>query len=347
MIKVGIIGASGYAGSELIRYLNNHPKAKITYLASKSLAGKSITEAYPCFRGIELPICEEYDVDRACKEADFFFQTQGNGVGMSVAPELLKRGKKLIDVPADFRIKNPKVYEKFYKMEHTAQDILREAVYAVADIHKDKIKTARVVANPGCYATSVILACAPLMGDDAFDHDTIIADSASGVSGAGRSKLSVSGLYCEVNEGFKAYGVATHRHRPEIEQELELLAGKKVTIAFTPHLAPMNRGILTTAYIRSAKKWDADKLLDRYAEYYSDSPFVIVLERGQQPCTKNVFGTNFAHIGVVFDEHTSCVIVTCAIDNMGKGAAGQAVQNFNLMNGFDPETGLMSTAVYP
>lgn len=350
MIRIGIIGASGYAGAELIRYLLLHPGVEITYLASGTYAGKPISAAYPSFLGQNLPLCENYDIEKAADKADLFFQAQGNGVGMKVAPELLEFGKKLIDVPADFRIKDTSAYKEYYGAEHTAADLLAEAVYGVSELHPQEIAKARLVSNPGCYATSAILALAPLVSGNLVSLDSIIVDSKSGVSGAGRSKLSVSGLFCEVNEGFKAYAVATHRHTPEIEQELSVLSGQNIQLNFTPHLIPMNRGILTTAYASAGggkKLPSTNDLIALYREFYAGKTFVVVLDEGEQPCTKNVFGTNFCHIGIVVDERTGRAIITCAIDNMGKGAAGQAVQNMNLMCGFDETTGLMMPAVYP
>lgn len=350
MIRVGIIGASGYAGAELIRYLLSHPEVEITYLASGTYEGRPISDAYPCFLGQKLPLCESYNKASATEKADIFFQAQGNGIGMKIAGELIAHGKKLIDVPADFRLKDIETYKQYYSAEQTAPEVLAEAVYGISELHPKQISEARVIANPGCYATSAILALAPLVKNDLICNDSIIVDSKSGVSGAGRSRLSVAGLFCEVNEGFKAYAVATHRHTPEIEQELSILSGKDICLNFTPHLVPMNRGILTTAYASIGKDRQlasADELQALYKEFYKDQPFVIILGGEKQPCTKNVFGTNFAHIGIVTDHRTNRIIVTCTIDNMGKGAAGQAIQNMNLMCGFDQTTGLMGTAVYP
>jgi len=348
MVRVGVIGASGYAGAELVRYLLMHSGVEITYLASDTYEGKPLSNAYPCFLGQDLPLCEKYDTETAADKADFFFQAQGNGVGMKVAPELLDFGKKLIDVPADFRLKDLAEYKQYYGAEHTAADLLKEAVYGVSELHADDVAKARLIANPGCYATSAILALAPLMKHGSVDLSSIIVDSKSGVSGAGRSKLQVSGMFCEVNEGFKAYGVATHRHTPEIEQELSVLSGQSgIRINFTPHLVPMNRGILTTAYAKLTDQSTTAQILQFYKDFYAAKTFIVVLGEGEQPNTKNVFGTNFCHIGAVVDQRTGRAIVTCAIDNMGKGAAGQAVQNMNLMCGFDETTGLMTPAVYP
>lgn len=348
MVRVGIVGASGYAGAELVRYLLGHPGARITYLASGTYAGKPLSEPYPSFLGQDLPDCEAYDPETAADRADLFFQAQGNGVGMTVAPELLESGKKLIDVPADFRLKDLAEHRNHYRIEHTAPELVAEAVYGIPELRGDEIAAARLVTNPGCYATSAILALAPLVSAGLAAADSIIVDSKSGVSGAGRSKAEVPGLFCEVNEGFKAYAVGNHRHTPEIEQELSARAGLAVRISFTPHLVPMNRGILTTAYaaVGSAIASTGD-LVGLYREFYEGKPFVVVLDEGRQPNTKNVFGTNFCHIGAVLDERTGRAIITCTIDNMGKGAAGQAVQNMNLMCGFVETTGLMTPAVFP
>lgn len=350
MIRVGIVGASGYAGGELVRYLLSHPEAKITYLASSSLAGRPLWKAFPSFMGHELPLCEDYSVGRAAQEADIIFQAQGNGVGMRIASELLELGKKLIDVPADFRLKDMESYAHHYGTEHTAPDVLAEAVYGIPELRSGEIAVARVVANPGCYPTSAILALAPLVKSGIVDSGSIVIDAKSGVSGAGRSKADVSTLFPEINEGFKAYAVASHRHTPEIEQELSWLSGEVVTVSFTPHLIPMNRGILTTAYASSKpgkQQPDSQTLVELYREFYRASRFVVIHDEGSQPNTKYVFGTNFCHIGAVSDARTGRIIITCAIDNMGKGAAGQAVQNMNLMCGLDEATGLSAPAVYP
>jgi N-acetyl-gamma-glutamyl-phosphate reductase len=327
-----------------------HPGVQITYLASGTYDGKPLSDAYPSFLGQDLPVCEKWDIEGAADKADFFFQAQGNGVGMKVAPELMEYGKKLVDVPADFRLKDLVQHTQFYGTQHSSPDLVAEAVYAIPELHPTEIANARIVANPGCYATSAILALAPLVQNKMVCLRSIIVDGKSGVSGAGRSKLAVPGMFCETNEGFRAYAVSTHRHTPEMEQELTLLAGEDVTLNFTPHLIPMNRGILATAYASAGKEKSlptTSELVALYKNFYAGKTFVIVLDEGEQPCTKNVFGTNFAHIGIVSDQRTNRVIVTCAIDNMGKGAAGQAVQNTNLMLGLDETTGLMSPAVYP
>lgn len=345
MIRVGIISASGYAGAELVRYLLGHPAAKITYLSSKTYAGQPLSNAYPSLISQDLPLCEDYDPDVAAERSDILFQAHGNGIGMKLAPALLERGKKFVDIPADFRLKDTNTYRQHYGIEHTARELLAEAVYGIPELHAVEIAKARIVANPGCYATGAILALAPLVAERLVDTESIIIDSKSGVSGAGRSKVEVSNIFTEVNEGFKAYAVAGHRHIPEIEQELSLLAGKCIRVTFTPHLVPMNRGILTTAYAKLLS--DGGNIIDLYRDFYAGKKFVIVLDEGVQPNTKNVLGTNYCHIGIAKDSRTGTVIITSAIDNMGKGAAGQAVQNMNLMCGFEEQLGLTNPAVFP
>lgn len=347
MIRVGIIGASGYAGGELVRYLLGHPGVRISYLSSGTYKGQPISNAYPSLIAQDLPLCEEFIPDLAADEADIFFQAHGNGTGMAIAEGLLSFGKRLIDMPADFRLKDTSIYKHYYGKDHTAAQLLPEAVYGICELHADEIAAANIVANPGCYATGAILALAPLVANKLVDLNSIIVDSKSGVSGAGRSKLEVAGLFAEINEGVKAYAVAGHRHTPEIEQEMTALAGTNVKLTFTPHLIPMNRGILTTAYANLAGPMSSGDILDVYETFYEGKPFVAVLEEGKQPVTKNVLGSNYCHIGAAVDERTGRVIVTSAIDNMGKGAAGQAVQSMNLMCGFDEDTALTQPAVYP
>ena len=347
MIKIGIIGASGYAGAELVRYLLMHPEAEITYLASDTYDGKHLSSAFPSFYNQNLPICEKLNLETAVDKADFFFTAQGNGQAMKLVPHLIDAGKKVIDIAADFRLKNLDLFEQYYGMQHSAPDLLKEAVYGVSELHAPNIAKARIVANPGCYATASPLALAPMVSEKMIEPDSIIIDAKSGVSGAGRSKPSVASLYCEINEGFKAYAVATHRHTPEIEQELSCLYGDTVTINFTPHLVPMNRGILATIYAKLKGSYSTSDIVKIYKDFYTNKRFIVVLDEGHQPCTKNVAGTNFCHIGIVSDQRTGRLIITCAIDNMGKGAAGQAVQNMNLMNGLDETTGLLMPAVYP
>lgn len=348
MIRAGVIG-TGYAGAEIVRYLLGHPGVTITYLASASLGGRPLSDSYPCFLGQDLPLCEAYDPEKAADAADVFFQSNKDMTGMKIAGELLGFGKRIVDIPSDFRLKDPDIYRRYYGAEHAAKELLSEAVYGIPELHAEEIARARLVANPGCYATGAILALAPVMAAGLIDPGSIIIDSKSGVSGAGRSQMKVSSLFCEVNEGFKAYKVGTHGHIPEIEQELSRLAGTEVMVSFTPHLVPMNRGILTTCYaeVTGCDVPDSGQMVEKYREFYSGCPFVIVRDTGDQPSTKDVAGTNYCHIATVSDSRTGRLVITSAIDNMGKGAAGQAVQNMNLMFGLDQSTGLAAPAVYP
>ena len=346
MIKAGIIGASGYAAGELIRYLIGHPGAEITYLASGSLAGKHIGATYPNLLGHDLPVCEGYSKD-AFDRADIFFLAQHNGQAMGIAGKLLDVGRKVIDIGADFRFRDASVYEKWYKLDHTAPELARTAVYGLPELKRDAIRGASLVANPGCYCTSAILALAPIVAAGFVDLKSIIVDSKSGVSGAGRYKFELGYMFAEIDESLRAYGIANHRHTPEIEQELGELAGEQVCISFTPHLVPMIRGILSTSYAKLTRELSTAKLLDLYRAKYGGSPFVVVLDEGQFPTTKSVCGSNYCHIGLKVDDRTGRVVVVSAIDNMGKGAAGQAVQNMNLMFGLAETTGLDRPAIYP
>ncbi|MEN6370887.1 MAG: N-acetyl-gamma-glutamyl-phosphate reductase [Armatimonadota bacterium] len=347
MLKVGIIGASGYAGGELIRYLLGHPEAKITYLASDTYRGKHIGCAFSSLLGHDLPQCCSFSEDGGTDRADVFFLAQHNGWAMKIAPQLLDEGKKVIDMSADFRFRDAGVYEQWYKTEHITKDLSRKAVYGLPELKKESIVSASLIANPGCYPTSAILALAPAVSSGLVDPSGIIVDSKSGLSGAGRSKFEVGYLFSEVDGSFKPYGVGTHRHTPEIEQEISELAGKSVRISFSPHLVPMIRGILTTAYASLTKDAATADVIQMYKEYYAKSQFVVVLGEGEYPSTKSVAGTNYCHIGLKVDSRTDRLIVMSAIDNMGKGAAGQAVQNLNLISGLPEDMGLTGTAVYP
>ncbi len=346
MVRVGIIGASGYAGAEIIRYLLGHPEAEITYLASGTYKGKHIGNAFTSLMGQNLPMCEAFD-DTAIDRADIFFVAQHYGWAASIAPKVVQAGKKLIDMSADFRFRNPAVYEQWYKTEHTSKDITVSAAYGLPEIKKDQIAAALVLGNPGCYPTGAILALAPVIANRRVDPSGIIIDSKSGVSGSGRTKTEVAYLFAELDESMKPYGVANHRHTPEIEQEISEMAGQDVVLSFTPHLVPMVRGIMTTTYAPILSDLSTGAAIDLYREFYANSPFVIVLDEGEYPATKNVSGTNFCHIGLKVDSRTGRMIAMSAIDNMGKGAAGQAVQNMNLMMGLPETTGLMHPAVYP
>jgi N-acetyl-gamma-glutamyl-phosphate reductase len=347
MLRTGVVGASGYAGGELIRILLNHPESRLTYLTSETFKDQPIWKAFPSLRGFDLPTCEAPDMSVAAEKADVIFLAQHNGFAMQYAPQLIAKGKKVIDLGADFRFRNAATYEEWHKLGHSSADATKTAVYGLPELKADKIAKASLVGNPGCYPTGAILGLAPLLANRLIDPSTIIVDSKSGASGAGRSKAEIGYLYSEINDSLKPYNIGVHRHTPEIEQELGELAGSPVTISFTPHLIPMVRGILTTAYASLAGSADTASLIDQYRAFYEKAPFVVVLGEGEYPATKHTTGSNYCHIGLKVDRRTGRVVVVTAIDNLVKGAAGQAVQNMNIMCGLDESVGLNFPALYP
>ncbi|MFZ5591772.1 MAG: N-acetyl-gamma-glutamyl-phosphate reductase [Bacillota bacterium] len=345
-IKVGIVGATGYAGAELVRLLAGHPAVSLTALTSQSYAGQAFWEVYPhLYRYVDM-VTSELEPDRLAAECDVVFTALPHGHAVPVAREIKRRGKKFIDLGADFRFTGVDTYQQWYKVEHTGADLLDEAVYGLPELQREKIKGAWLVANPGCYPTGAILGLAPLLKAGLAEPDSIIIDAKSGVSGAGRG-LSLNTHYCEVNENIKAYNVARHRHTPEIEQALAALAGRPVTVSFTPHLTPMSRGILCTIYARLHAGADAGSLYELYQRFYQGEPFVRLLPAGMLPGTKAVTGSNHCDIGLVYDPRTSRVVVVTAIDNLIKGAAGQAVQNMNIIFNLSESTGLAGPGMYP
>lgn len=345
MIRVGIIGASGYTGAELVRILCNHPDVEITLATSRQYAGKPLSAAFPHLAGRSALICQDLGVEACAEQADLFFTAVPHQTAMAVVPKLLAAGKKVVDLSADFRIHDAAVYETWYQA-HTAPELLPTAVYGLPELHRAAIRGSRLVANPGCYPTSVILGLAPLLQAGLIDPDTLVVDSKSGTSGAGRA-AQVGTLFCEVADGFRAYKVAEHRHTPEIEQELGKLAGKPVIISFTPHLVPMSRGILSTIYAKAVKPLSQTELDGLYAEFYVNEPFVRPLAAGSLPATQHVRGSNYCDIAARFDQRTGRVIVLAAIDNLVKGAAGQAVQNMNLICGLPEGRGLELVPLFP
>ncbi|HXE98669.1 MAG TPA: N-acetyl-gamma-glutamyl-phosphate reductase [Dongiaceae bacterium] len=347
MLKIAIVGASGYTGLELIRILHCHPEVTVTCLTSEQSAGKRISEVFPTLKGRCDIVLENLEPVRVAEKADLIFTALPHKAAMEVVPTFLKLGKKIVDLSADYRLSDPDVYGEWYE-PHLNPANLKKAVYGLPEIRRAKIKRAKLVANPGCYPTSIILGLAPLIKKGLIDLSSIIADSASGVTGAGRS-AKVDSLYCEVNEGFKAYGVGgAHRHTPEIEQELSLLAGEQLKITFTPHLAPMDRGILSTIYATPARTVVTnDMIAELYREFYAGEPFVRVLTNGSLPSTAFVRGSNFCDVAPLVDRRTGRIIVVSAIDNLVKGASGQAVQNMNLVCGFPETMGLEGLALFP
>lgn len=346
MLKVAVVGASGYTGVELLRLLHCHPEVAVTCITSEQSAGRPIADVFPTLRGRYGQVLQNLEPVRVAEKADIIFTALPHKAAMEVVPTFLKLGKRVVDLSADYRFNDAAVYEKWYE-PHMNPETLQEAVYGLPEVRRDKIADARLVGNPGCYPTSVILGLMPLLRKRLIDTATIIADSKSGVSGAGRG-AKVENLYCEVNDGFKAYGVGgVHRHIPEIEQELSLLAGRPITISFTPHLVPMDRGILSTIYAGLNGNDTAADLAKLYAEFYEGEPFVRVLPAGSIPSTAHVRGSNFCDIGLSVDSRTGRVIVVSAIDNLVKGAAGQAVQNMNIMYGFPEGMGLEGLPLFP
>jgi N-acetyl-gamma-glutamyl-phosphate reductase len=338
MTRVGVIGATGYAGAELVRILSGHPDVKLTALTSRKYAGMKYDGIYPSMAGVVNLACEEFNEDSFCDKVDIIFIALPHSIPMEIVPGLIKRGKKVIDLSADFRFKDVLRYETYYQ-PHTAKELLKEAVYGLCEIYFDKIKKAALIGNPGCYPTSVLLPLVPLLKGNFLDINTIIADSKSGVSGAGRS-LSLTTHFCEANESFKAYKVAEHRHCPEMEEILSVEAKKPVKITFVPHLIPMTRGMLTTIYVNLAKKIDGEAIHSCISSFYSEHPFIRICPENRLPDTLHVRGTNYCDIGFKLDEPNNRLIIISAIDNLVKGAAGQAVQNMNMMLGIDETRGL-------
>ena len=345
MLKVAVVGASGYTGVELIRLLVGHPEVEIVYVTSRQHEGLPISQVFPSLTGFCGLCCEPLDVAAIAAKADLIFTALPHKSAMEVIPGFLEAGCRVVDLSADYRLKDQAVYEQWYQ-EHSSPELLAEAVYGLPELFRAEIAGARLVANPGCYPTSVALGLAPLLHNDLIDPATLVIDSKSGTSGAGRGAKQGS-LYCEVNEGFKAYGVASHRHTPEIEQTLTTLAGQPVMVNFTPHLLPVNRGILSTMYASLRVNKNSAELNELYGSFYAQESFVRVLPGGALPNVANVKGTNFCDVGLVSDERTGRVIVVSAIDNLVKGAAGQALQNMNLLCGFNESLGLGIVPLFP
>ncbi|HOK05888.1 MAG TPA: N-acetyl-gamma-glutamyl-phosphate reductase [Syntrophales bacterium] len=345
MIKAAIYGASGYTGQELLRILLRHGGVEVTAATSRRYAGRPVADLYPAFTGQTDLLFEEASPDQIAARCDVVFLALPHEVSMAVAGAFLERGVKVVDLSADFRLRDETVYERWYA-PHTAREYLQEAVYGLTELYRDAVRKARLVANPGCYPTSVILGLAPLLRMKWIDPDSIIADSKSGVSGAGREPV-VNSLFCEVDEAFKAYKVGQHRHTPEIEQELGALAGTKVTVSFTPHLLPLSRGILSTIYATLREEVTTADALALYESFYRNETFIRVYKEGAFPNVSSVRGSNFCDIGLTVDGRTGRVIVVSVIDNLIKGASGQAVQNMNLMCGLPEDEGLRMMPLYP
>ena len=341
MLRVGVVGATGYAGSQLVALLSGHPLVEITYVASHSYVGKRFSDIYPSLQGACDLVLEEEDLENASKRCSVLFLALPHTMACKkVTQDILDRCI-IIDLGADYRLSDSATYESWYKCEHESKQLLENAVYGLCELHREQIEKANLIANPGCYTTCSILSLAPLVAEGLVDPDSLIIDSASGVSGAGRAE-KLGSLFCEVNESYKAYGLTDHRHTPEIEQELSLLNGQSLMVQFTPHLVPMNRGILSTCYANLKQGVGEAEVQSAFEKWYKDEPFIRLM-KGALPETRYVRNTNVCAIGWKLDPRTKRVIVLGAIDNLIKGAAGQAVQNMNIRCNLGETTGLPLT----
>ncbi len=345
MIKVAVLGATGYAGAELVRLLSGHPRVEIKHLASNSFAGQKLSDVYPNFLGVTDIVLETSDVDAVCNDCDVVFTALPHGVSKTIIPQLVEKNVKVIDFSGDFRYDDPKVYEQWYGEPHSSPELLKKSVYGLCETHRDEIKNATLIGNPGCYTTCSIVGVSPLLDAKVIDTKNIIIDAKSGATGAGRSTL-LDNSFCELTESVKAYKIATHRHTSEIEQELSRAAGEEITVSFTPHLMPMKRGILATCYANLIKDITAEEIVEIYKNYYKGEKFIRIYPAGKLPETNHVAGSNFVDIGITVDKRLNRVIIVSCIDNLIKGAAGQAIQNMNILFGIDEACGLDMPAFY-
>ena len=346
MIKVGIIGSTGYAGAELVRLLMGHKEAEIKWFGSRSYIDQEYADIFQSMFEIVDAKCMDDNMEELANAVDVIFTATPQGLCSTLVNEEVLNKVKIIDLSADFRIKDVNVYEEWYGIKHASPSYIEEAVYGLPEINRDKVKNARLIANPGCYPTCTILSIYPLAKEGLIDMDTLIVDAKSGTSGAGRG-AKVANLYCEVNENIKAYGVASHRHTPEIEEQLGYAAGKQCVINFTPHLVPMNRGILATSYAKLTREVTYEEVKAIYDKYYKDEQFVRVLKANVAPETRWVEGSNYVDVNFKIDPRTNRVIMMGAMDNLVKGAAGQAVQNMNIMFGCKENEGLCQIPLFP
>lgn len=351
MIKAGIIGATGYAGNELVRLLMGHKEVEIKWYGSRSYIDEKYARVYQNMFEIVDDVCLDDNMEALAEQVDVIFTATPQGFLAGVLTEDMLQKTKIIDLSADFRIKDVATYEKWYKLEHKSPQFIEEAVYGLCEVNREEVRGARLVANPGCYTTCSILTAYPLVAEGLIDPNTLIIDAKSGTSGAGRG-AKLPNLFCEVNENMKAYGVTSHRHTPEIEEQLGYAAGREVTVNFTPHLVPMNRGILATEYATLVRRADGslpsyEEIKAVYDKYYAKEKFVRVLEKDVCPETKWVEGSNYVDIGFKIDGRTGRIVMMGALDNLVKGAAGQAVQNMNLLFGFDEAEGLNLVPMFP
>lgn len=346
MVKAGIIGSTGYAGQELVRLLLSHKDADIVWYGSQSYVDKRYYEVFGNMFELVEDICREDKIEELAERADVIFTATPQGLCSSLVSEQILSKTKIIDLSADFRLKDIHTYETWYNLQHKSPEYLEEAVYGLCEINREKIKNARLIANPGCYPTCSFLSIYPMAKEGLIDMNSIIIDAKSGTSGAGRG-AKLANLYCEVNENIKAYGVTTHRHTPEIEEQLTIASGEPVKINFTPHLVPMNRGILVTAYANLKETIGYDEVKKLYDTYYKKEPFVRVLDKDIYPETRWVEGSNMVDVNIKIDSRTNRIIMMGAMDNLVKGAAGQAIQNMNLMFGLKETEGIFMTPVFP
>lgn len=346
MIKVGIIGATGYAGVEIVRLLQQHKYAEVVWYGSRSYIDKKYADVFANMFEIVDEKCLDDNIEELADKVDVIFTATPQGLCSSLVNEEILNKVKIIDLSADFRIKDVATYEKWYKIEHKSPEFIDEAVYGLCEINREKTKGARLIANPGCYTTCSILSIYPMVKEGLIDSKSIIIDAKSGTSGAGRG-AKVPNLFCEVNENIKAYGVGTHRHTPEIEEQLGYAAGEEVLINFTPHLVPMQRGILVTAYANLKKEVTYEEVKAVYDKYYKKEQFIRVLENETPPETRWVEGSNYVDVSFKIDERTGRIIMMGALDNLIKGAAGQAVQNMNIIFGLPENEGLQQVPMFP
>lgn len=345
-LKIAIVGSTGYGGVELMRLLQSHPYAEVTSVISSSSAGSRVTEGYPHLQHIQEEVLDDVDPQLIKQKADLVFLATPAGVASKLAPQYLAEGLKVIDLSGDFRLKDRAVYEQWYKKPAAEQADLDQAIFGLAEVYGSQVSDAAFISNPGCFPTATLLGIVPALQAGLIDHSTLIVDAKSGVSGAGRG-ATLGTHYSELNENFKAYKVNQHQHIPEIEMVLSQVAGEQVTVTFTTHLVPMTRGILATSYAKLKQDVTEQQLIELYEQYYAGRSFVRIRPQGQLPATKEVWGSNYCDIGFSVDPRTKRVTIISVIDNLVKGAAGQAIQNMNIMMGWDETLGLQFVPVYP
>lgn len=346
MLKVAIAGASGYTGGELLRLLAQHPYVQVVAVTSEKSAGRHISELFPYLKNFFNLNLQPLVPDDLAEKADFIFAALPHGSSLGPVGEFIRMGKRVVDLSADFRLKDPLQYEQWYGVKHTMRSLLDMTVYGLPEIYRDKIKGSTLVANPGCYPTAAILGLAPLLKKRLIINGPVYIDAKSGISGAGRG-LALSYHFPEAHEGMEAYKIGVHRHIPEMEQVLSDIAGENIHVCFVPHIIPSNRGILCTIYVSVNASIELEDIAVLYKKFYKDEPFIRILDPDRQPNIRDVRGSNFCDIGIAIDKRNRSIIVTSAIDNLVKGAAGEAIQNMNIMMGFEETTGLMHPGLFP